>query len=344
MISTKTRVMLWGRAAGRCSLPDCRRALVLDETETDDPSLVGEACHIVAESESGPRGVSALTREERDKYGNLILMCAVHHKMIDDQPNHFSVPVLHTMKATHEQFVGESFDANSRRTLMDRETIAGYVDYWMYACDVNDWNAWTSGLFSPETMITKERLEALEALPQWVISRIWPPEGFTRIQSAMKNFGRTANGFSMTYNKHSEPFQNDGQIREYRTKRFYNIDAWDEALHRSLVMQYEQHTALISDYALELTRAANHICDSVRLELLPSFRIREGHLLVTSGPDMNLRFATYKPEYLPTDHPSLYGGEEDFNTKRLSRDFHFGTEGEAQILGIQYKQRREMFS
>jgi hypothetical protein len=58
---------------------------------------------------------------------------------------------------------------------------------------------------------------------------------------------------------------------------------------------------------------------------------------------MNLRFTTYKPEYLPTDQPSLYGGEEDFNTKRLSRDFYFGTEAEAQILAIEYKQRREVF-
>lgn len=50
-------------------MPDCRIELVMDVNETDDPSLIGEECHIVAREENGPRGASPLTDEQRDLYG-----------------------------------------------------------------------------------------------------------------------------------------------------------------------------------------------------------------------------------------------------------------------------------
>src|SRR5438270_6324391 len=98
-LSIKTNRMLWGRAASRCSLPDCRRELVVDPIDTDDPSLVGEAAHIVAEQPDGPRGRSDLPLEQRNKYANLILLCNVHHKQVDDQVNYFTVERLTCIKA-----------------------------------------------------------------------------------------------------------------------------------------------------------------------------------------------------------------------------------------------------
>ena len=85
-ISLKTHKMLWGLAASRCAFPDCRhRELVMDANQTDDESLVGDACHIVAHSPTGPRADPSLTPEQRDHYDNLILLCKVHHKQVDDQ-------------------------------------------------------------------------------------------------------------------------------------------------------------------------------------------------------------------------------------------------------------------
>lgn len=54
-ISPKTHKMLWGHAANRCAFPDCRLELMMDVSETDDPSLVGEECRIVARELKGPR-------------------------------------------------------------------------------------------------------------------------------------------------------------------------------------------------------------------------------------------------------------------------------------------------
>lgn len=108
-ISTRTQKMLWGKAAGRCSYPTCKEELVMEATSTDDESLIGEACHIVAKSKDGPRGDSQLSSEDRDKYPNLILMCQKHHKKIDDQFNHYTVSKLHQIKLEHERWVSVKF-------------------------------------------------------------------------------------------------------------------------------------------------------------------------------------------------------------------------------------------
>ena len=107
-VSTKTAKIVWGASAGVCAFPDCRKELVIEAKHSDDEALVGDLCHIVASSSMGPRGESDLEPEERDKADNLILLCKVHHKCIDDQPNYYSVEKLKEMKKNHENWVKKS--------------------------------------------------------------------------------------------------------------------------------------------------------------------------------------------------------------------------------------------
>ena len=93
--------MLWGRAGNRCAMPDCRIELVMNVSETDDESLIGEECHIIARSPEGPRGNSSFPRERIDKYDNLVLMCSIHHKLIDDQPSTYPAKKLREIKSNH---------------------------------------------------------------------------------------------------------------------------------------------------------------------------------------------------------------------------------------------------
>ena len=102
-ISIKTHKMLWGRSGNICAFPECNKALVVDETSTDDPSIIGEEAHIVAQSIDGPRGNSILSVEQRDKYDNLILLCSVHHKIVDDQEREYTVEKLRQFKLDREK-------------------------------------------------------------------------------------------------------------------------------------------------------------------------------------------------------------------------------------------------
>lgn len=103
-ISIKTTKIIWGTSASRCSFPDCRKELVIVARQGDE-SIVGDLCHIVARSYEGARGDSLLTREERDRADNLILLCKNHHKSIDDQPRQYTVQKLKEIKKAHEDWV-----------------------------------------------------------------------------------------------------------------------------------------------------------------------------------------------------------------------------------------------
>ena len=80
----------------------------------------------------------------------------------------------------------------------------------------------------------------------------------------------------------------------------------------------------MQDLFFELTRALNYVCDLVRKNLIPSFRAREGAVLVGRGPvgfDMHVEHT--RPEYRGEERTSRpYPGLEAFKTQRYSRDFY----------------------
>lgn len=89
-ISLRTHKILWGWSGGKCAL--CKNDLIIDPTGLKDAeSVVGDEAHIIARKESFTRGdYDSLSADERDQYPNLILLCKVHHKQIDDQPDFFT--------------------------------------------------------------------------------------------------------------------------------------------------------------------------------------------------------------------------------------------------------------
>lgn len=110
-ISNKTRKILWGRSANRCAI--CRQELVIEATPYDDESVVGEECHIVSAQMHGPRYDSAVLTQSLDSYPNLMLLCCVHHKMVDDQFETYTVDILERIKANHEKWVAEKLNGTS---------------------------------------------------------------------------------------------------------------------------------------------------------------------------------------------------------------------------------------
>lgn len=104
-IGDKTRKILWGRSGNRCAM--CRHELVADATATDDESIIGDECHIVSPSPNGPRHDGSHPQEKLDAYDNLILLCRIHHKLVDDQESSYTAGILRQTKADHETWVSE---------------------------------------------------------------------------------------------------------------------------------------------------------------------------------------------------------------------------------------------
>jgi hypothetical protein len=114
--SERTLKILWGRGAGRCSIPTCRIELFAEATEHDPMVVIGEIAHIEASSDSGPRANKAKSRKERDEYDNLILLCKNCHARLDGQKNANSVERINKLKEDHEDWVRNSLPERGRGT------------------------------------------------------------------------------------------------------------------------------------------------------------------------------------------------------------------------------------
>lgn len=102
---------LFALSMNQCAFPDCTTPIVDERTGT----ILGEVCHIHAQSQGGPRYDAAQNQEERNASDNLVLMCRNHHKVIDASENliEFTAERLRAIKLAHERLAIDR-DATAR--------------------------------------------------------------------------------------------------------------------------------------------------------------------------------------------------------------------------------------
>lgn len=83
----------------RCAFPECHEPLLDYKTKT----ITGERCHIKGENPTSARFDPAQSQKDRNSFENLIMMCEKHHKIIDADPDTYTVEVLLEMKKNHEK-------------------------------------------------------------------------------------------------------------------------------------------------------------------------------------------------------------------------------------------------
>lgn len=116
-ITDKTRKLLWGKSGNRCAI--CKIELSIDKTERDSDSIIGDECHIIAQNEGGPRYDKDFPKDQINDFYNLILLCKIHHKQIDDQQVTFDIALLRTIKQNHENWVKEKLGNKAKEQTID---------------------------------------------------------------------------------------------------------------------------------------------------------------------------------------------------------------------------------
>jgi hypothetical protein len=94
----KTVKRLFALSGNRCAFPKCPTLITIPESGT----VIGQICHIMAQEKNGPRYEASQTEKERQSFDNLVLMCGVHHKIIDDDVTTYTVERLRAIKAEHQ--------------------------------------------------------------------------------------------------------------------------------------------------------------------------------------------------------------------------------------------------
>jgi hypothetical protein len=96
--SLPTVKRLFALSDNHCAFPGCASALV-------EPSgtVTGRICHVRSASAKGSRYDPSQTDKDRDGFENLILLCGMHHDVIDKNEAAYTVDVLLGMKREHER-------------------------------------------------------------------------------------------------------------------------------------------------------------------------------------------------------------------------------------------------
>ena len=122
-LTDRDRKLLWAKAGNRCSYRyeglTCDQDLVVDAGGTD--AVVGEECHIVGRNPTSSRYTEDCPN--RESYDNGILLCPIHHKIVDDNGSAYSVVVLQEMKRAHEVAVAARAESDDRIDFADSEFV-----------------------------------------------------------------------------------------------------------------------------------------------------------------------------------------------------------------------------
>ena len=325
-ITLKTHKLLWARSGNMCSFPECKKELVIDETSTDDPSIIGQEAHIVAKKKDGPRGSHPLELDKRDKYDNLILLCSIHHKVIDDQEIEYTIEKLHEYKKTHENWIKESLSYDSQK-LRDDELYVTYIEKFIELTNLHNWTNWTSIVLGSFETFPKEEFDSLRKVPDYIVSRVWP-QRYKPLESSLINFKNILNDLVRVYYEYPSENPNGYSIekfyKKYQREKFYhNEDAYSWENENKALENYNYHVRLIIDLVIELTRALNYVCDNIRRYLFEGFRIEEGVILINRADIMSSQ--NYRVEYRDEQRTEMpYQGLRKFMEDRSLRDYNVG--------------------
>lgn len=313
-ISVRDRKRLWGLSASRCAFPDCRQELVEATSDGQGSVLVGAEAHIVGRSSDGPRGISDLGEVERDSYDNLILVCARHHIVVDNDVAAYPTDRLLAFKADHELWVRRNLSA-SLAQLAELERYGEVIDAWSERALLAQWRSWTYGLSNPlSPRLTTETMDQITELGVWLLSIIWPGS-LPDLERAFRNFHNVLRDFINVFNEDADWPHPNGLMVTALTNRPAGVVLPERDRKRE-----RDHADLVVDLSLELTRAANYVCGQVRKFVDARFRLSDGALLMvfsqSGGPDL------IRPEYSDEDAENLYPGLSEFRSQRFSRDFY----------------------
>jgi hypothetical protein len=107
----------------------------------EEPSgkVTGRICHIMAQSAGGPRYDASQSETERHAFENLVLMCPVHHDVIDADLDMYSAQRLRQMKMHHE-----SLSTNRTTAIYASDEIARRLIANSVSANVTDGSVVTS--------------------------------------------------------------------------------------------------------------------------------------------------------------------------------------------------------
>lgn len=272
-IKTKDVKILWARAAGLCSIPNCRRKLTMDNKEETATLALGEMCHIIGEtnSDKSPRGISKMPEENRNEYSNLILLCSHHHTEIDKNIEDWPIEILHKTKDDHELWVEESL---SNKKITPEEIIySNIVDNLNASLQLDKWNWFITN--AVRNLVHRDFIDSLEFINERQLAIVWPKKNID-LEETIDNLMNSFSDYMSHYMRYSTLGERGDimQVDNYY-KRIFPNPHYDIYSQRNIYWMQKNYL-LLCVYTYHL----NEFASKVRQYLNPLFYIEKGNFLI----------------------------------------------------------------
>lgn len=290
-IPEKDVKILWAKAAGRCSMPDCRK-IVIASTSTSVPSqntLIGENCHIIGEknTEKSPRGISNLPLPDRNRYPNLILLCRNHHKIIDTDEKEWTTEKLHQIKSDHELWVETSLsdyedeDDKWYSDLINLITEKYILNQWEYICD-----------HAFRNILAQDFADGISDVSQYIFKALFPKTKL-KLDKSIMNLDFHASKYINHYLGNS--YLDDNNF--YRARKFYKEINPNPNYHTDME-KYNEWEKISTQLLFNFTHALNEFSDQVRESINKNYLKYQGKFIVLDSMGLmggSLQYTTYIP-------------------------------------------------
>ncbi len=284
--------ILWGKAAGRCAIT--RKKLVAEASDAVPSKniLLGEVCHIVAETSRGPRGTSVLTRAERNRYPNLILLCHAEHERIDQDPTAWPIEKLHQIKADHELWVEEQL---AESTNHEDEVYANLVNLISEKLRLDEWFGFSDNAI--RGLISTRWMNGADEVILTVFRTIWPRK-HRHLKTAIQQLADRLEAFTKFYMRHARMDSNGERFREHK---FYQN--FEDATGQGAAKTFMLWQSICGRLLMNLTHALNEYADAVRATIKPDYFYVSGKFVVFDF--MGVTNQMESVSYLPKDFQNL---------------------------------------
>lgn len=127
--TSATKKLLADRVGRRCSNPNCRQLTIGASKRIDKSINIGVAAHICAAAPGGERYDPSMDSEERKSFSNGIWLCQSCSKLIDSDPDYYTVDILRAWKTNAEEETRAELESKPARRLNeeDKKLIQFYI-------------------------------------------------------------------------------------------------------------------------------------------------------------------------------------------------------------------------
>lgn len=154
---------LYRLARGTCYFPDCPRRII--EAVEDQPVVAVDIAHIRGAKPGSARYDPSMTEEDRAAFPNLILLCSVHHKLVDRiRPDDFPPEQLEEWKRANEPVDGIEALASSGLTDEILDVVIEQVVAKVGLKREVEVDLETGLIMSPKDLASVGNMEALQSI------------------------------------------------------------------------------------------------------------------------------------------------------------------------------------